>query len=142
MIITTIKLGKGAKMENNENKPSDTTIETNAQLTREEILASSRKENKQGDERDKNLYNKGMRIAYSIGVLLIGIITIVNTIVLDKITAEIWIVYMGMTTAWSLYYGIKVRKHRPLFLACGIICGIACVFWIVYYILGLSGVAL
>ncbi len=128
-------------MENNESKPS-ATIKANAQLTREEILASSRKENKNGDERDQNLYNKSMSIAYSIGILLIVIITLVNTIVLDKITAEMWIVYTGMSTVWPLYFGIKVRKHRPLFLACGIICGIACVFWIVYYVLELCGVVL
>lgn len=129
-------------MENNENKPSESVEEADAQLTREEILESSREENKQGDERDRDLYNKGMRIAYSIGVFLIGIISIVNTVVLDKFTAEVWIVYTGMTTPWAFYYGIKVGKRRPLFIACGVICGIACVFYIVYWILGLCGVVL
>lgn len=142
IILLTRKLGKGVKMENNDNKSSEITEDANVQLTREEILESSRKENKQGDEREQDLYNKGVRLAYSLGVLLIGIITIVNTIVLNKIPTEIWIVYMGMTTVWSLYYGIKADKRRPLFLACGIICSIVCVFWIVYWILGLCGVVL
>lgn len=129
-------------MGNNENKPLETTEETNAQLTREEILESSRKENKQGDEREQNLYGKGIRLAYSIGVILIGIISLVNAIVVDKSPAELWIVYMGMTAVWSLYYGIRVGKHRPLFLFCGIFCSLTCVFFIVIWILGLCGVVL
>lgn len=129
-------------MENKENIPAETTAETNAQLTREEILEISRKENKQGDEREQNLYGKGMRIAYSIGVILIGIISIVNAIVIEKTPIELWMVYMGMTAVCLLYYGIKVGKNRPLFLACGIVCCIACVFFTVLWILGLCGVVL
>ena len=83
-----------------------------------------------------------MRIAYSIGVILIAVISLVNTIVLGETPVELWIVYMGITAAWSLYYGIKVNKRRPLFLACGIICSITCVFGTVIWILGLCGVVL
>ena len=127
-------------MENDENKQAETTEEANSQLTREEILASSRQENKHGDEREQNINGKGMRLAYSIGILLIGIISLVNTIVLDKTPTEIWIVYMGMTAVWSLYYGIKVGKRRPLFLACGVICSITCVLFTVIWILELCGI--
>ena len=110
--------------------------------TRDEILESSREENKQGDEREKNIYGKGLQIAYSVGIILIGIISLVNTIVVDKTPVELWIVYMGITAVWSLYYGIKVDKRRPLFLACGIICSITFIFFTVSWILELCGVSL
>ena len=129
-------------MEENELKPVETAQEAETQPTRDEILAISRQENKQGDEREKNLYGKGLQIAYSIGVILIGVISLVNAIVVDKTPVELWIVYMGITSVWALYYGIKVGKHRPLFLTCGILCGIACIFFIVIWILGLCGVLL
>lgn len=142
ILILQENLAKGVKMEDNENKPAKTTEEVNERLARDEILASSRKENKTGDEREQNLYGKGIQIAYSIGILFISIISIVNTIVLDKTPIELWIVYAAMTAVSSLYYAVRVGKHKPLFLACGIICGIACVFFTVMWILELCGVAL
>ncbi len=133
-------------MEENENKPVEEVSQTeevsteSVQLSREEILAISRNENKNGDEREKNLYGKGLQIAYSIGVILIGVISLVNSIVVGKTPVELWIVYMGITAVWALYYGIKVGKHRPLYLTCGILCSIVCVLFTVYWILGLCGV--
>ena len=116
--------------------------ETVTPPSRDEILAKSREENKQGDEREKIIYGKGLQIAFSIGIILIGIISLVNTIVVGKTPIELWIVYMGITAVWSLYYGIKAGKHRPLFLTCGIICSISFLFFTVTWILGLCGVAI
>lgn len=129
-------------MENDDNKAGGTTEQGNEQLAREEILANSREENKTGDERERNLYGKGLQIAYSVGLLVMCVVNIVNTIVLDRPPVELWIVYMSMTATSGLYYAIKVGKRRPLFLTCGIIGGIGCVFCTVVWILELCGAAL
>ena len=103
-------------MENNENKPLETTEEANSQSTREKILAISRKENKYGDEMDNYIYKTAIQIAYSVGLLLSGIIILVSTI-FSELPAELIIVYMGMMAATGLYCGAKFTKRRALFLA-------------------------
>lgn len=128
-------------MENKEDKSTETSVNENKQLSREEILASSRKENKQGDEREINIFRKGLQIAFCIGIILIGVISLVNTLVVGSTPSELWIVYMGMTAVWSFYY-LKAGKRKPLFIACGVICSIACVLFTVSWILGLCGVEL
>lgn len=126
-------------MEENENKVLDVTEEENAQPTREEILAISREENKNGDEREKQLYKSAIQIAYSVGSLLTGIIVLVSS-VFDKVPAELMIIYTAMTGTMALYCGIKFTKRKRLFLACGGGLLAICVFFIVYWILGLCGV--
>lgn len=125
-------------MEENENKSVE---EEAVQPTREEILSASRRENKNGDERDNKIYLRGMQLAYSIGVVLISIVILTYSILDDKIIPkELMMVYMGMTTTWTLYYAVKSGKRRPLFISCGVVCAVAFVFFTVYWILGLCGV--
>lgn len=145
-------------MEEYENKPeeggataantAETVVEkepeqeTKQPLSREEILAISRKENKNGDEREAQALRKGYQLAFSVGVLLIGVIVLVKVILSGKMPAELWIVYMAMLATWSLYYSVKTGKHKGLFIASGTLSFIACVFWTVYWILQLCGVVL
>lgn len=117
------------------------TEEENTPLSREDILEASRKENKNGDERDNKIYLRGMQLAYSIGVVLISIVILTYSILDDKIIPkELMMVYMGMTTTWTLYYAVKSGKRRPLFISCGVVCAVAFVFFTVYWILELCGV--
>ena len=111
----------------------------NPQPTREEILAISRAENKNGDERERDIYKTAIQIAYSVGLLLTGIIIFVASI-FDSLPTELMIVYMGMSAATGLYCGIKSAKKRKVLLSCGIICSLLCVFFIVLWILELCGV--
>lgn len=111
----------------------------NLQPTREEILAISRAENKNGDERERDIYKTAIQIAYSVGLLLTGIIIFVASI-FDSLPTELMIVYMGMSAATGLYCGIKSAQKRKLLLSCGVICSLLCVFFIVFWILELCGV--
>lgn len=124
-------------MKENENKPAEGEA---VQPSREEILAASRKENKNGDEMDVQNYRRGMQLAYSVGVILVGIVTIVHTILDGKMPVEIWAIYLGMQATWTLYYTIKSNKYKPLFIACAVISLIAFAFFAVYWILQLCGV--
>lgn len=126
-------------MQEDENKSQVVTEEADDKPTRDEILARSRAENRHGDERDNHIYKSAIQIAYSIGLILTGIIMLVSSI-LGELPAELMIVYMGMTGTMGLYCGIRFTKRKPLFIACGVICLIASAFFTVYWILQLCGV--
>ena len=116
--------------------------EESSQPSREEILAISRKENKNGDERDMQANQRGMGFAYSVGILICGLVYLVDVIVGREMPYELMMAYMGMTATWSIYYAIKNTKHRPLFWACGIVCAITFIFFTVFWILKLCGVVI
>ncbi len=127
-------------MEENENKTVEVTEEAVNQPSREEILAMSREENKAGDEREAQNAKKAMQIAYAVGIIIIGIIQLVHVFRGDKLPSELYIVCMGMMSTMGFYSGVKMSKQRGLYLAEGIVCGIACILFTVYWILGLCGV--
>lgn len=110
--------------------------------TREEILAISRRENKNGDEREAQNLLRATGLAYSVGLIVIGIIQIVNAIIDNEIPLELYMIYTAMTATMGLYCGIKTVKHRALFLACGAVCGVCSIIFTVMWILKLCGVAL
>lgn len=128
-------------MEEIKNKPTEIIEEVKTSPTRDEILAISREENKNGDEMEKDTYKIAIQIAYSLGLLLIGIIMLVSSILNRGLPTELMIVYMGMTGTSGLFCGIRITKNKKLFLTSGVLCLIACVLFIVLWILELCGVA-
>lgn len=122
-----------------ENKDFEERDEKAEQPAREDILAASRNENKNGDEREKQIYKSAIQVAYSIGFILTCVIMLVSS-VMGRLSAELMIVYTGMAGTMGLYCGIKFTKRKPLFLACGAVCILACATFIVYWILQLCGV--
>lgn len=128
-------------MEENENKPQEESAEEgNTQPSREQILAASRKENKNGDERDMQAYNKALQLAYGVGMICLSVIMIVNIIVEDMLPLEMWICFSAIMATQGLYYGIKTAKRKWLFLTEGIL-GVVCfIFFLVAWILKLCGV--
>ncbi len=129
-----------SELENSAEAQESGTQE-NSELSREEILAASRKENKDGDEREQQTYNRATSLGYGVGMILLAIVMLVSVIVEDKIPAELWMCYSAVWATSGLYYGIRTSKHKWLFLASGIIGIIACVFFTVFWILQLCGVA-
>lgn len=132
-------------MEENENKPVEVTEEAQQDtqgLSREEILAMSRKENKNGDEREAQSYKTGLQLAYGVGMLFLGIVMLVRVILEDKIPADLWICFTAMMATLGLYYGIKTAKYRALFLTMGVLGALSCILFTVMWILELCGVTL
>lgn len=125
-------------MEENENKQQE---EQSLQSSREEILALSRKENKHGDEREMQTYNKALQLGYGVGFICLSLVMIVNIIVDDVLPLEMWICFTAYMATMGLYYGIKTNtKKKALFLTEGIF-GVACfIFFLVAWILKLCGV--
>ncbi len=135
------ELENSAEAQESEAQAQESGVQGNDELSREDILAASRKENKDGDEREQQTYNRALSLGYGVGMILLGIVMIVSVIVEDKIPAELWMCCSVVWATSGLYYGIRTSKHKWLFLASGIISIIACVFFTVYWILQLCGVA-
>ena len=112
------------------------------QPSREEILATSRRENKRGDEREAQENLKGMGLAYSVGILIMGIVYLVNVLIEKEPPLELMMAYMGMTATWSIWYAVKSNKHRGLFVACGVLSTVTFIFFTVFWILKLCGVVI
>ena len=110
--------------------------------TREQILEISRKENKRGDERDMQVNTRGMAMAYSVGVLVVALVNLVNVLVGRGMVVELMMAYAGMTAVWSIYYVVKTGKHKALFWVCGILCAITFLFFSAFWILKLCGVVI
>lgn len=108
--------------------------------SREQILAISRKENKKGDEREVQENLKGMGFAYSVGILICGIVYLVDVLAGRETPVELMMAYMGMTAVWAIYYAVKTSKHRALFVACGVLSTVTFLFFTVFWILKLCGV--
>lgn len=128
--------------EQSEEQLQDVTelFEEPAPLSREQILEASRKENKNGDEREMQAYNKSLQLAFGVGMICLGVIMLVNVIVEDILPLEMWICFSAMMATMGLYYGIKTVKRKWLFLTEGIIGVITFIFMLVAWILKLCGI--
>ncbi|MDE6691046.1 MAG: hypothetical protein K2K04_03665 [Clostridia bacterium] len=114
--------------------------EEKTQLSREEILAMSREENKNGDEREKQFYLKANSFALSIGLLLAGVIILVTSLVESRFPVEVMLITMAMQSVQSFIAARGVRKTRKLYLVVGIAEAVCAVFFLVFWILTLCGV--
>lgn len=118
-------------VENDEQK--------NEGLSKEEILARSRAENKHGDEREQQSLYKAAYTATAVGFILYGIIAIVLA-VLGKHSYEMTIVMFGIMGTMYTVWGVKTTKRRALFLSAGIVAISASVVAAVCWILEICGV--
>lgn len=103
-------------MENNEKEEKA--------MDKEEILAKSREENKDGDEREKQFLYKCAYIATAVGLILYGIISVVLAFT-DEMSYEMNIVTFAIIGTMYTIFGVKTTKRKPLFLAAGIVCLVA-----------------
>ena len=124
-------------MEENENK---TVEEDVTQPSREEILAISREENKNGDEREKQYFLKANSFAFAIGLLMAGVIILVSSLVENRFPIEVMLIMIAMEAAQSFIAAHGMRKTRIIYLTLGICFAVLAVFFLVFWILTLCGV--
>ena len=132
-------------MENNENKPLEATEEVGSEsskLTREEILESSRIENKNGDERERAFFAKACSLGFSVGLMLAGIIIIVTVLTSGRLPMEVLMMMSGMQATQSFIVAVGNKKLRKLYLILGIVECVVFVIFCVLWALQLCGVAL
>ena len=123
-------------MEENENNVVE---EEAAQPSREEILAMSRDENKNGDEMKKDVYKTASSLAMRVGILIAIIFSIVNLIVNKaELMLPLYSLVGGMMATDFIYIG-KKEKKKGLF-ALAIAMAVMSTVLTVLSILGMCGV--
>ena len=102
-------------------------------MNKEDILALSRKENRDGDERQERLKLRSFAISAAVGALLCMILVLLEDVVFDRSAAPIWIIYSGMMFCKYIQDAVKLKDH--LDTAVSVICGLWFTVQIVQYIL-------
>lgn len=78
-------------------------------MDRDEILERSRKENRDRDLVEEEVINWAHRIALSVGMMVCGLISVLNCIFRDGVGFSVWVV---MWAIWSSIFLVKYRRLR------------------------------
>ena len=110
-------------------------IEQDKELSKEDVLERSRKENNRaGDERQRQLRDKGLYIAAMIGLTFLVVIYVVNFFVYKINSSELCAVIFsveGVNEILGYKFGNKKRKLHLVLGIISLLCGVAMlVLWI------------
>ncbi len=97
-------------------------------MNRDEVLAKSRNENKNGDEREIQILANSSKIGMAVGGILAAVIVVFSEIVNEPLLGlSAWAVYFSMFGSRRLYQFVQTKeKIRLLQAAIGIAFGLAC----------------
>lgn len=97
-------------------------------MDREEILAKSRKENREGDEREIQILANASKVGMAVGGVLSAVMVIYSRIVDEPLLGlSAWTVYFSMFGSRRLYQYRKTREKVRLAQAMvGVMFGLAC----------------
>jgi hypothetical protein len=97
-------------------------------MNKDEILAKSRKENKDGDEREIRILANASKIGMAVGGILAVIIVLFSRMVNEPLLGlSAWAVYFAMFGSRRLYQFIQTKEKIKLVQAIiGIVYGLAC----------------
>lgn len=116
--------------------------EINATLSKEEILAASRKENKNGDERERQGMLTAQSLAMSVGLLVIAIVMLVSLFVKGKPPCDVLMIQTAIITTQSIVNAVKMSRLRVFYIVSSVLLGLCSIAFTVFWILELCGVAL
>ncbi|MGN1104398.1 MAG: DUF6442 family protein [Candidatus Coproplasma sp.] len=116
--------------------------DTNATLSKEDILEASRKENKNGDERERQGMLSANSLAMSVGLFIGGIVMLVSALVNGKIPLEIWLIIGGMESVQFIGNAVKMSKQRVIYIVLSVLMCLCFISFLVFWILELCGVVL
>lgn len=102
-------------------------------MDREEILAKSRKENRDRDFVEEEAINKAHSIALSVGMMVCGLLSVLSAIFTDYgVNFSVWVV---MWSIWSCVFLVKYRRLRKRHeLVLGLLYAGLSVFFFVLYL--------
>ena len=86
-------------------------------MTKEEILAKSREENKNRDEREKEVFYKAGQQACAVGGLVCMAVIILEAIFGKEFNTSIWAVYLSITGTMLLMKYLSLKKKHELIFA-------------------------
>ena len=102
-------------------------------MNKDDILQKSRKENKNGDEREEKIKLRSYATSAAIGALLCMVFVFIENIIFDRNTTLIWIIYCGMMFSKNILDAIKLKKKSDIVLS--VLWGLCFAIDIVIYIL-------
>ena len=107
-------------------------------MDKEEILARSRKENKDRDFVEEEVTNKANSIAFSVGIFMCSLLSVLHAIFRDSPDYSVWVVMWAIASSVFLYKYYRLRKRHELVL--GLVYLVFCVFFFVLYLRRVLGV--
>ena len=107
-------------------------------MDKEEILAKSRKENKDRDFVDMEAQAKAYSIAIHVGGFMCGVLAVLHVIFTETLDYGIWTVYFCVLAATMIVKFAKLRKRHELVI--GLLYGACCVVFFVFYLRDALGV--
>ena len=84
-------------------------------MNKDDILKLSRKENRNGDERQERIQLRSYAVSAAVGALLCLILIIVEKQVFDRSTAVIWIIYSGMMFTKYILDAVRLKDRSDAF---------------------------
>ena len=101
-------------------------------MDKDEILARSRKDNKDRDFVEEEVTNKANSVAFSVGILMCGLLSILHAVFRDKPDYSVWIVMWSILSSVFLFKYHRLRKRHELLL--GLVYLAFCIFFFVLYL--------
>ena len=108
-------------------------------MDKDEILAKSRKENKDMDFVEAEVLSKANGIALNVGIIVCGLLSILHAIFRETVDFSAWTVYFSALTATMLYKYVKLRRRHELLI--GLFYAACCVMFFVFYLRDVLGVS-
>lgn len=107
-------------------------------ISKEEILEKSKKENKGMDLIERESTKEGAQIALTVGIIISTILYILDFIIYGKLNYGYYLIFVGMQTALYMYKYIKSKTKSNMFIA--LLFGISFVLFTIIYILSLCNI--
>lgn len=132
-------------MEEKDGQPVEQVEEVkeeNLQPSREQILAISREENKNGDEMKKDIYKTAARLSFRVGIIIAVIVSALCLIfkTSEELMLPLYSVIFGMVSAHYLYVGKKENKKTVFGLAVAM--AVCAVLLLAVWVLMLFGIVI
>lgn len=107
-------------------------------MDKDEILKRSREENKDRDLVDLEASHKANECAYTAGILISSLLSVLHAIFRDSVNYAVWTVMFGMMATIMLVKYAKLKKRHELLLGLGYLA--LDIFFFVFYLRDVLGV--
>lgn len=101
-------------------------------MDRDEILERSRKENRDRDFVEEEVANHALGIAFSAGMVVCGLLSVLHAIFLESVAYSVWVVMWTMSACVMLVKYHRLRKRHELLL--GLFYAALTLFFFVLYL--------
>lgn len=107
-------------------------------MTREEILAKAREDNKDNDPIEIVVSRKAIAVGTAVGVILCMSLFIIKLLIIKQIDLGLWALVFASSGAEMIYRGKKLALRKTLIggVVCIVLAGFACFIYIALMVMG------